>query len=122
MITVLPVKEEAKLKALFEKAAQPMAVYSGAVEAVDTATDEVLGFCLFDIDDKITIGAIEPQGDDAMLADGLLRSALHVGVTRGIGQAFYNQFAPVELLKQLGFIADETERALKIEKLTACGC
>ena len=122
MISILTVKDAEKLNALYKEAAQTVTCVSGAVEAVDTNTDEVLGYCLYEIDsEKITISTINSAGD-VMLADGLLRSALHVALTRNIGQAFYNDFAPFMILKQLKFIGDEANRTLKIEKLTECGC
>ena len=122
MITVLTVGDADKLGALYSANGQAVNDFSQAVSAVDTNTDEVLGVCLFEITtDKITIGKIVPEAD-IMLADGLLRSALHVAISRGITAAFFGDSANFDLLKRLNFIGDETEKSLKFEKLTECGC
>ncbi len=49
--------------------------------------------------DRLTVRCIEPEGD-IMFADGLLRSALHIGTENGIMTAFYSDEAPVHLLKK----------------------
>jgi hypothetical protein len=58
-----------------------------------------------------------------MLADGVLRSALHVAAERSAMDARYVDTAPVELFKKLGFIKDADEHTLNIDKLFGgCGC
>ena len=71
----------------------------------------------------ITIIFLEPS-DDIMLADGILRSALHVADFRAITKAFYSDSVSVDLLKTLGFIKNSTEKTLDIEKLheSCCKC
>jgi len=59
--------------------------------------EECLGFALFCIEGSSeTVFAVEPKSD-IMLADGLLRSALHVGTERGVIEAFYSGEDYVEL-------------------------
>ena len=85
---------------------------------------EVLGYLLFDIDsEKITVRAISPQ-EDIYLCDGILRSSLHVACERGITEAFYSDKAPEKVFKLLGFIENEEQKSLKINKLfeSCCGC
>ena len=85
---------------------------------------DVVGYCLFDIDkDKIVIRRISPQ-DDIMLADGILRSTLHVAAERFIMKAFYDGGISEELLDRLEFILDKQEKRLDMEKLfkSCCTC
>lgn len=115
MITVLPVREKDRLFALYKEAEEPLPPNAGAVVASDG--DMQLGYCLYTLDEeKISIGRLEPAGD-ASLADGILRAALHVAVTKGLMRAVYNDRAPEMLLKRLGFIENDEKRALRLEKL-----
>ena len=84
--------------------------------------DDFLGCCLYEIDNqKIVINFLTPE-DDIMLADGILRSALHIADFRGITDAFYSQPALEVILKRLDFIKNEQEKSLKIEKLHESSC
>ena len=78
---------------------------------------EIIGYCTFILTDKnITITHIHPS-DDVYLADGILRSALHIADFRGITSAFYSNTVDFNLLKMLNFIKDEENQTIKIEKL-----
>ena len=58
-----------------------------------------------------------------MLADGILRSALHVAAQSFVLDAFYDDSAPVDLFKRLGFIKNADEKRLDIDKLFGgCNC
>lgn len=117
MITVLPVKDSDKLAALYADCGEELLPTSMAVIARDGET--VLGHCLFDLNDaRIAIGTISPT-DDLMLADGILRSALHVALGRMIIVAEYTDRAPLELLQKLDFVKNDENHGLKIEKLFA---
>ena len=86
--------------------------------------EEILGFCLFDIDDKkMLVKYIEPL-NDVFLADGVLRSTLHIAAERGIINTFYDGTVSDEFLKKIGFIKDEKEKSLDIDKLfkSCCDC
>ena len=87
--------------------------------------EEMLGYSLFDIDtEKMTVRFIEPINDIA-LADGILRSTLHVAAERFVMNAFYADSVPEDFLNKIGFIKDEKEKRLDIDKLfkscTNCG-
>ncbi len=115
MIEIHPLKEKDKLAVLYKTAGIVMTEQSLAVVMSDG--DEILGSCLFDMrNEGLVIHSIEPQGD-VMLADGILRSALHVGVQNGIGNAFYSENAPFELINRLGFVKDKDKKELNVEKL-----
>lgn len=122
MITVLPVKDNSKVSFLFETNGIEFTSESAAVEAKEK--EKVCGYCLFYMNEKeIVIEKIEPL-NDIFLADGILRSALHVAVCNNINSAFYGENAPEELFKKLKFILNEENKELNINKLfeSCCGC
>ena len=90
-----------------------------------TATDKEieLGYCLYRLDKKtITVFVVEPQ-NDIPLADGILRSALHVAAENFVLDAFYSDCAPIELFEKLCFIKNLEEKRLNIDKLFGgCNC
>jgi hypothetical protein len=92
-----------------------------AIRAMDR--EDCLGFALFCITANTeTVFAVEPKSD-RMLADGLLRSALHVGCERGITEAFYSGEDYVELYEKIDFIEDKEQKKLKLQNLfTDCCC
>ncbi len=115
MIKILPINSSEKLKNLYADSGVELTSSSSAVVANDG--DEVIGYCLFEIDGgSITVSAVEPLSD-FYLADGILRSALHVGVERGVDKAFYSDNAPFELFDRLKFIKNSKNKELDIGKL-----
>lgn len=115
MITVLPVEDIEIKKSLYAKHMLKCASTSMAVSASDG--DKQLGYGLFDLnDERFLLYVLEPM-DDKWLADGVLRSALHVSHHRGIDWAFYDEIAPVELIRSLGFIENDEKQTLDIGKL-----
>lgn len=115
MITVLPVENPERLAALYEAAGLVQPADGGGVEAKDG--EESLGYCLYRFNEEaMTVLALEPAAD-RLMADGVLRSALHVAVTRGIPAAYYGDTAPVQLFRSLGFIKNDENRELDIGKL-----
>ncbi|MBE6733011.1 MAG: hypothetical protein E7561_03340 [Ruminococcaceae bacterium] len=124
MITVSPEKDKQRIKELFLENDLEFLENSCAVIAL--CDDEVLGCCLYDLyeesDRKIVVHKVFPDSD-IMLADGILRSALHVAAERSIMDAFYSDSAPKELFLKLGFIKSEPEKRLDIDKLFGgCNC
>ena len=121
MITISPEKDKAAIESLFTQNGIEINPYSSAVIA--KFDSEVLGFCLYDLEDrKIMIHKISPE-NDIMLADGILRSALHVAAERSIMDARYSEKAPEELFERLGFIKNRAEKVLDIDKLFGgCKC
>lgn len=121
MITVLPCKDKEEIKQRFLKSGLEYTEKSGFVSA--KCQNEELGFCFYYLDEKgICILNLEPQ-NDIMLADGILRSALHVAAERSAMDARYSETAPKELFEKLDFIKNEDEHTLNIDKLFGgCGC
>jgi len=121
MITVLPLADSKEIKNYFEKEKIPFGDNSGCVTAREK--DKVLGYCLYDLDEKgITVHTLYPV-DNLMLADGILRSALHIAAQRSAMDARYSSTAPEELFSKLGFIKNAEEKTLDIDKLFGeCCC
>ena len=115
MIEIHPLRDIENLKKLYKKSNVQMSDCSMAIVASDN--DEVLGYCLFDMrDNDLMIFSMEPT-DDVSFADGLIRSALHVGVENGRMTAFYSENAPEKLFSTLGFIKNAEKRELNVNKL-----
>lgn len=83
--------------------------------------DKILGYCLFDIDcEKILIRYLTPQ-NDLSLADGILRSTLHVGAERFVMNAYYENDEMFPFFKSLNFVKNKEEKTLNVDKLfTSC--
>lgn len=119
MISISPVDSLDYLNELFKEFGLEINKKSSAVVAL--FDKERLGVCLYDIDDKgILIRELSPQ-DDIMLADGILRSALHVAAERSAMDARFSVEMPCEIFEKLGFILNKEERTLNIDKLFG-GC
>ncbi len=120
MIEIHPLRDKDKLSELFNNADIPINENSMAVVASDG--DEVLGYCLFDmLEESLIVYGLEPS-NDVMFADGILRSALHVGVQNGKTTAFYTESAPEKLFKTLGFIKNDETKELNVQLLfSSCG-
>lgn len=123
MISVLPCYDKNTIKSLFEKHGLITDDFSGCVIARNGLEGETLGYSLYRLDKKsITVYAVEPCGD-LMLADGILRSALHVAAENFVLDAFYTDTSPIELFKKLGFIKSTDQKRLDINKLFGgCNC
>lgn len=122
MLTVLPCRDREEVKNIFNRYSVAFTENSGCVVARDR--DEILGECLYELDEKrIIILRLSPQ-DDLMLADGILRSALHQAAERSAMDARFSADAPEAIFKTLGFIKNSDERTLNIEKLFGgcCSC
>ncbi|MBQ8203029.1 MAG: hypothetical protein IJZ75_01960 [Clostridia bacterium] len=119
MISVSPLKDMELVKKLFCENKFDFNENSGCVAAVDG--DEVLGMCLYYLDNKgITVLSVEPK-EDIMLADGILRSALHVAAQISAMDARYQGAEYEELFARLGFIKEKENKTLDIDKLFG-GC
>ena len=122
MITVLPVLDKGELLDIYSKYNVQLSVNSSATVARNG--EQFLGVCLFEITkEDIIITELSPL-DDLMLADGILRSALHIADYRGIFKAYYNNDNLTGVLKRLDFIKNDDEKSLKIEKWhqSSCNC
>ena len=121
MIVLKPTEDKNLIKQYYDKENIPFSDNANLLLA--TAGQEVLGFCLFDIDDVLTVYKIEPMNDLPLL-DGVLRSTLHVGCERGKTDAFYAESATEAVFEALGFVKNKTEKRLDVDKLfkSCCGC
>ena len=122
MLQVLVCTDEIIVKNLFEQNELTKNSNSFALRAL--SGEEMLGFCLFEISgDKITVLYLHPE-NDRLLADGLLRSTLHVGCERGVTEAFYGENVSEELLSKIGFIEEKADKKLKLQNLYSdcCNC
>ena len=121
MITVSPLNDKEKIAVFFKKAGVDIRENAGCVAA--KSGDEVLGFCLYTLTEKgITVLYIEPK-DDLPLADGILRSTLHVAASRSAMDARYSGEENGELFSKLGFVLDKADKKLDIDKLfRGCNC
>lgn len=119
MISVIPVKDKKEIEDIFKSRGFEVTENSGAVLA--KSGNELLGSCLYYLDQKsIVILSVEPK-EDLMLADGILRSALHVAAERSAMDAFYNDASDEGFYQKLGFIKSKEEKRLDIDKLFG-GC
>ena len=122
MIVLAPISDKSEINRLFLENGLEFTEFSGCVKA--KCGEEVLGFCLYDLDKNgIVIYKIIPE-NDLMLADGILRSTLHVAAERSIMNAFYSGGDVERLCDKLGFILDREEKRLNINKLfeSCCSC
>ncbi len=120
MIEVLVCEDQQLTAELYQKHGICQTADKLAVRAMCGA--ECLGYCLFSLSDGIAIvHAVEPA-EDVMLADGLLRSALHVGTERGITEAFYSDANYEALYKKINFLEDATDKRLRLQNLFSESC
>ncbi len=122
MLTLAPLKNREEIKKIFEEKNIEYCEYSGVVTAV--CGEETLGICLYNLSkEKMTVILIEPI-DDIPLADGILRSTLHVAAEKSIMNAFYADTVPEKFLKTIDFIKSKEEKSLQIDKLfeSCCNC
>lgn len=122
MITLAPLKDKQEIEAIFKLKNVDFNNFSGVVTAKDK--DKVIGMALYELTgDKITVFHIEPVAD-IPLADGILRSTLHVAAEKSIMSAYYENPIDVEFLKKIDFIKNEDEKSLQIDKLfkSCCSC
>lgn len=120
MIEILVCEDVGITKNLYQNCGIDYNENSLAIRAMNGV--ECLGFALFLIEgEKETVFAVEPK-EDIMLADGLLRSALHVGTERGITDAFYYGSNYEDLYAKIDFIESSEENRLKLQNLFSDCC
>ena len=86
-----------------------------------TCGNEMLGYCLYDLTDKqIVLHTVNPN-NDLPLADGIIRSTLHVAAERSILDAFYDNDSIELVLNLLDFVKNKALKKININKLfTSC--
>lgn len=115
MLTLSVLKNEEKIAQLFSQSGLERNESSLCLLATDGKQD--FGFSIFDITkEKMTVRFISPL-NDLGLADGILRSTLHVAAERFVMDTFYADTVPEEFFEKLGFIKDRKEKRLNIDKL-----
>ncbi len=122
MISILPERNREVVKELYKKCG--LTATNGCEAVVAKSRDEILGFCLSKVsEDSYTIQHIEPL-DDLSLADGIIRSAIHVGFENGKQNFFWDNDNNTNVFEKLGFIKDLENRILNSDKLfeSCCGC
>ena len=121
MVTLSVLKDKEKTARLFSEKGIEQNENSLCLVAFDGNND--LGISLFDITkDKAIIKYIEPL-NDVSLADGILRSTLHIAAERFVMNVFYDsETVPEDFFEKLGFIKDKQEKRLNMDKLfMSCG-
>ena len=121
MISVLPIRDEELLAGLYINAGIQKNNVSSGVCAREG--DVILGYCLYDeLIDKTVIRYIHPL-EDLYLADGILRSALHVSAERFVLNVVYSNECDDTLFNKLDFVLNSDEKSLNIDKLFGgCNC
>ena len=122
MLEVLVCNNKEEVEKLYKSSDITMPENGLAVRAI--CGKEMLGFSLFEIkENSITVLFLTPE-NDRLLADGILRSTLHVGTERGVTKAFYGEKISEELLAKINFLEDREERLLKLQNLftDCCNC
>lgn len=115
MIRVLPFRELNDIEELYKKENIELTDSSMAVIALDGK--EKLGYALFSIKEGVLMLFSLSPLDDIMLCDGILRSALHVGVENGVTEAYFINNELKRILNTLDFILDEEKNEINIQKL-----
>jgi len=122
VVTLSIEKDKKQTESFFLKADIPQNENSSCLVAKNK--DEILGYSLFDLDkEKIIVRYIHPLSD-IPLADGILRSTLHIAAERFVMNAFYADTLPEDFLEKIGFIKEKNEKRLDIDKLfkSCCSC
>ena len=115
MITLAPLKEKAEIEKYFKSKGILTDENSGCLIA--QSGGEILGFSLYSLTkDKMTVHYIEPINDIA-LADGILRSTIHIACENNVYDTFYSESLDEDFLKKIGFIKNSDEKSLDTEKL-----
>ncbi len=121
MISILRIKDKNRLKELYRESGIEFSENSAAIDACQN--DDCLGYCLFtENENSVIIRKIEPF-TDLPLADGLIRSVIHIGFQNGRDKAYWENDADTVKFSELGFIKNAEKKELKAEKLfESCSC
>ncbi len=122
MIEIKVLEDRSKVSELLSSIGLEPSFDMGVMAAMDK--DEVLAFSVFSLSgDSMTIERIVPE-TDIPLADGMIRSTIHVALSRGKNEVFYGEGVSEKLLSILKFIKDADRKLLDSDKLfqSCCGC
>lgn len=120
MLKLSVVNDKEKVAKLFKKSGILQNENSFCLLATDGKSD--FGFSIFDITkDRMIVRYIEPL-NDLSLADGILRSTLHIAAERFVMNVYYDETVPESFFEKLGFIKEKQNKTLNIDKLfMSCG-
>lgn len=114
MLTLFPLSDKTETEKIYLEKGFEFCENSGCLLCKEG--ENVLGLCLYELTkEKMSVNYIEPETDIA-LADGILRSTLHVAAENGVMNAFYGDNI-AELCRKLCFIKNAEEKRLDIDKL-----
>lgn len=120
MLEVLACEEREIVQGFYAKHGLPVTAASKLVRAM--LGEQCLGYCLFSLKEQTaTVHWVAPAGD-AMLADGLLRSALHIACRHGATAAYYDNEILEPLFEKINFLQDRETRQLKLNNLYSDCC
>ncbi len=122
MLEIKVLTDREKIAELCLSCGEEVSAERGVMAAVDG--EEVLAFSVFSLgDESMTVEHIVPE-NDIPLADGMLRSTIHVALTRGKTVVYYADTVSEKLLTTLQFIKDADKKILNSDKLfeSCCGC
>lgn len=115
MIQIQPETDKTALQALCETA---KITYAPSVHgAVMYDGKDKLGYSLFDLYEGYAVILCLEPAEDLALADGMLRSTIHMALNHRCLSVYYADTAPEETFAQLGFIMNRAEKRLNTYKL-----
>ena len=120
MIKVQIVEDKTLAKELCEKVGFFVTDNRFVMAAEDRG--EILAYSVFTIDKNImTLEYLFPE-EDALMADAIVRSTLHIAATRGLTDVFYGEKCSEKLLSVSKFIKDKNEKTLDVSRLFEDSC
>ena len=86
--------------------------------------EERLGFSVFDLLDGYAVLRWLAPNDNISLADGMLRSSIHIALQNQCASVYFEDTVSETLLEQLGFVMNREEKRLNTHKLfeSCCDC
>lgn len=122
MIEILPYRNKQDIEYLYKKNNIEFNNFCLAIKA--TVKNELLGYALFSIENNIFNLYFVETFEDFYLIDGIVRSALHVGVENGVTEAYCKNNDLILNLQKLNFIKEGTNKEININKLfeSCCEC
>jgi hypothetical protein len=114
--------DEAGVRIMYNKNSLNYALNRLVYEAFENSRS--LGICAFYIDGKKGVIELIKMYDDGLLpiADGLLRCALSLMLSRGVSEAYANESIGLPLLRGTGFNKCKDKWKLKLTESFFSGC
>lgn len=83
---------------------------------------DILAYSVFSIENnEMMLEYLFPE-EDALMADAIIRSTLHIAASRGLSTVHYGENCSEKLLNVLRFIKDNDEKTLDVSKLYEDSC